>query len=192
SLHNRYKPVIEIGLGTANATPSGMNYTYRSPTSVYFKIGANYNFLYNSNPDYSFFAGLHYGISPFSYSVTDISLDSPYWDETQIFSIPSRRVTAGWLEVSIGLRVKLWGPISAGWSLAYKARLHESRSAYGQPWYIPGYGSRSNPLGGSFSISYTIPMDRMNKSRKNAVIEEGPADNVEPSLDSTNDSSDSE
>ena len=47
SLHNRYKPVFEVGIGTAKNTPSGMNFTYTSPASVYFRIGANYNFLVN-------------------------------------------------------------------------------------------------------------------------------------------------
>lgn len=56
SLHNRYKPIVEVGLGTADNTPSGMNFTYKSPMSVYFRLGANYNFLYNSNPSYSVFA----------------------------------------------------------------------------------------------------------------------------------------
>ena len=108
SLHNRYKPIFEFGLGQAKYTPSDGNYTYKSPTSVYFRLGANYNFLYNSSPDYQFFGGLRYGFSPFSYSVTNITVDSPYWDETVGFDIPSRNATAGWLEVVFGLKVKLW------------------------------------------------------------------------------------
>ena len=77
SLHNRYKPVFEVGLGTADSTPSGQNYTYRSPLSVYFRLGINYNFLFNSNPDYSVFVGLRYGFSPFSYSIDNVTLNSP-------------------------------------------------------------------------------------------------------------------
>lgn len=165
SLHNRYFPVIEAGLGKASHTPSENNYTYRSPLSVYFRIGLNYNFLYNSSPDYRFFAGVRYGFSPFSYSITDITVNSPYWDETARFDIPSRKSTAGWFELVFGLRVKLWGPISAGWSIKYHTILHESSAPCGQPWYIPGYGSRSGALTGSFSISYTIGLDKSSKDK---------------------------
>ena len=54
SLHNRYKPVFELGLGMADHKPSGNNYTYKSPMSLFMRIGMNYNFLYNSSPDYQF------------------------------------------------------------------------------------------------------------------------------------------
>ncbi|MDE6270420.1 MAG: hypothetical protein K2M12_06145 [Muribaculaceae bacterium] len=58
NMHNRYLPAFEMGLGTASHSPSGMGYTYRSPIAPYFRIGANYNFLYNSNPDYMIMAGV--------------------------------------------------------------------------------------------------------------------------------------
>lgn len=170
SLHNRYKPIVEVGLGKADNTPANMNFTYRSPLSVYFKIGANYNFFYNNNPDYSLFAGVRYGFSPFSFRVYDVTLDSPYWDETTAIDFPSQHVTTGWLELALGLRVKIWGPISAGWTFRYKTILHESRSACGEPWYIPGFGSRNSAVSGSFSIAYTLPLTHLNKSRQKAVI----------------------
>lgn len=170
SLHNRYKPIVEVGLGTANSTPSGMNFTYRSPMSVYFRLGANYNFFFNSDPSYSLFAGLRYGFSPFSYSVDNVTVNSPYWDETATFNIPSQRATAGWFEVVLGLRVKIWGPISAGWTVRYKQILHESKAQYGSPWYIPGYGTRS-PISGSFSVSYTLSLSHLNKNKDDVVVD---------------------
>ncbi len=168
-LHNRYAPTVEVGLGQASDTPSGMNFTYRSPVSVYFRIGADYNFLFNSNPDYMVFAGVRYGFSPFSYSVDNISLDSPYWDETAKFNIPSQHATAGWFEVGFGLRVKLWGPVSAGWSFKYRSILHESKAKYGEPWYIPGFGARGSSVSGTFSVVYTIPLQHLNKPKADAV-----------------------
>lgn len=169
SLHNRYKPIIEVGLGTASYKPADMNYTYRSPLSVFFRIGANYNFFYNSNPDYSLFAGLRYGLSPFSFSVDDVTLAPGYWDEESRFSIPAQHVTVGWFEFSLGLRVKIWGPFSAGWSVRYKNILHRSKTPYGQPWYVPGFGA-PGAISGSFSFSYTLPLKRSNKTDAEAVI----------------------
>ena len=61
------------------------------------------------------------------------------------------------------------GPISAGWTIKYSSLLHCSTSANGKPWYIPGFGTRGTSLGGSFSISYTLPL---NKAKTPEVIEE--------------------
>jgi len=171
SLHNRYKPVFEFGLGAAKHTPSDNNYTYRSPLSTYFKIGLNYNFLYNSSPDYQFYGGVRYGFSPFKYSIDDITISGSYWGEEAKFAIPSQSATVGWFELVFGLRVKLWGPISAGWAFKYHTILHESKNKYGNPWYIPGYGSRSGAVTGSFSISYTFSFDKLNKDKSDDVID---------------------
>ena len=51
SLHNRIKPIFEFGLGQASHTPEGGNYTYQSNIAPYFKVGANYNFLYNKSKE---------------------------------------------------------------------------------------------------------------------------------------------
>lgn len=184
NLHNRYIPVVEAGLGQARHTGPTDNYVYKSPLSFYMRIGANYNFLFNSNPDYLLMAGLRYGFSPFSFKVDDVAFNSPYWGVNgEHFNVPSQHVTAGWLEVSLGLRVKLWGPISAGWDVRYRALLHESKGQYGKPWYIPGYGSRSAPISGRLSISYTFSL---NKYRHKSVdSEEGAGTNQQSDTSET-------
>lgn len=172
SLHNRYNPVVEVGLGTAHYRPSGSDFTYRSPVSPYFRIGINYNFLFNSDPAYLFFAGVRYGFSNFSYSVDDVTLAGGYWGETSRFSIPSQRSTVGWGEFMLGLRVKLWGPISAGWTVKYQTLMHQSRDMYGKPWYIPGYGARGTNVTGSFSVVYTFGLSHLNKKLPDDVLNE--------------------
>ncbi len=159
-MYNRFFPTVEIGLGMANNNPAGETYTYKSPLSIYAKIGMNYNFLFNKNPDYKFFGGIRYGFSPFSWSVEGITVDSPFWNEIAHTSVPSQNATAGWLEIMAGLRVKLFSNISAGWMLRFHSILHESKSNYGEPWYIPGYGARGGVLTGSFSIFYTLPIKK--------------------------------
>ena len=57
NLHNRYIPVVEVGLGQTEYTPEDNNYTFKVPVTPYFRIGCNYNFIYNSNPDYMAFGG---------------------------------------------------------------------------------------------------------------------------------------
>ncbi|MDE6453101.1 MAG: hypothetical protein K2L27_02735 [Muribaculaceae bacterium] len=168
NLHNRYIPVLEAGLGNASHTPSGGGYRYRTPVAPYFRIGANYNFLYNSNPDYMLTAGLRYGFSAFGWSVSDVDVNSPYWQETATFNIPRQHNTAGWLEICFGLRVKVAGPVSAGWMFKYHSLLHCGSTPYGSPWYIPGYGARKGSITGAFYITYTLPLRRHKKEEPEA------------------------
>lgn len=157
NLHNRYFPVIEVGLGNASDASSDRDFHFKSPMSVFFKIGANYNFIYNSNPDYKFFAGLRYGFAPFKWGIVSATPAPGYWGDTPPFSIPDVSATAGWMEFCIGLRVKLWKNLSAGWMAKYHLLVHETKSEFGQPMYIPGYGRRGQAITGAFLISYTIP-----------------------------------
>ncbi|MDE6276993.1 MAG: hypothetical protein K2M06_02690 [Muribaculaceae bacterium] len=170
NMHNRYLPVFELGVGQTDHRPVTGNYTFHVPASVYFRLGADYNFFYNSNPDYLLLAGLRYGFSPFRYGVRDIVLDTDYWHETATFDIPLRSATAGWLELRLGVRVKIWGPISMGWYFKYSKMLHESKNTAGQPSYVPGFGTRGPGIGGSFSIIYTIPLTHLNKSKATEVV----------------------
>jgi hypothetical protein len=160
NLHNRYIPVFEAGLGTTDYTPGDNNYTYKVPLTPYFRIGVNYNFLYNKNPDYMAFAGMRLGWSSFKYEVNDVTLTSDYWDETAKFNLPSQTGSFTYIQVLFGIRVKVYGPISMGWNIRYKAKLHEGKGEYGKPWYIPGYGSRYGAFTGSFSVFYTLPLNK--------------------------------
>lgn len=171
SLHNRYKPIVEFGLGSSDITPDGQNYTFYTPLSPYFKIGLNYNFLFNSNPRYQLYAGIRYGFTPFKYQVDDVTMAPGYWDDPVSFNIPSQSATAGYFEFMAGVRVDIWKNISLGWSVKYHSILHESKSKYGEPMYIPGYGKRGASFAGSFSISYTLPFGGKETEEDSKTIE---------------------
>lgn len=168
NLHNRYIPTFELGLGSANYKPEDNNYIYKSPMSIYFKIGADYNLFYNSNPDYMFFAGVRYGFSPFKWQVTDVRPTDDYWGAGATTDFPSQSSLTGYLEFLAGVKVKIYGPISMGWTFRYHHILHQSNKLHGEPWYIPGYGSRGSSIGASFSIYYTLPFDRLRKKSATA------------------------
>lgn len=174
SLHNRYRPSLVMGLGQALRHSDIPKYTYRSPLSVFFKLGCEYNFLFNSNPDYQFYAGAYYGITPFSFSVDNFKVGSDYWDSDVNGSIPSQKCVAGYYELVAGLRVKLYGPISAGWTFKFHGLAHCSKPSGGEPWYIPGYGTRGRSVTGAFSVYYTMDLSRFN--RGNATTDSHEAD----------------
>lgn len=160
NLHNRYFPIFVAGAGNCKDTPANQNYTFSSPVAPYFKIGASYNFLYNSNPDYKLQAGLRYGFSTFKWSVYDVTVDEGYWQDPSHFSLNDMGHTSGWIEVTFGIKVKIWKNISAGWTIVYHSVLHDSASPHGNPMYIPGYGTRSGAITGNFSFVYTIPLNK--------------------------------
>lgn len=165
NLHNRYIPTFEIGLGSANYAPEDNNYVYKSPMSIYFKLGADYNVFFNSNPDYMFYAGLRYGFSPFKWQVTDVVPSDNYWQNNQPIDFPSQSSFTGYFELLAGVKVKIYGNISMGWSVRYHQILHQSNKKYGEPWYVPGYGSRGSAITATFSVFYSLPLDKYNKKR---------------------------
>lgn len=171
NMHNRYFPYLAFGLGDCDDTPANSNYTFRTSLSPFAKIGAAYNFLYNSNPDYQLFAGFHYGLAFQKWSVTGVTVDEGYWQEPSRYSLDGLSATTGYLELCFGIRVRIAGGFSAGWNIIYHSILHESRSAHGQPMYIPGYGKRKSPITGSFSFSYTFTLNK--RPEPGVLIDEG-------------------
>lgn len=160
SIHNRVFPLFEAGFGKADISPDGSNYTFKSPMAPFFKLGVDYNVFYNNSPDYALLVGLRYGFTPFKWSVDNVTVPGSYWDDPSSFSIAQQNATAGYLEISFGIRVKIAGPISAGWQFKFRSLLHESKNIHGEPMYIPGFGKRSMPICGAFSIIYTLPLNR--------------------------------
>lgn len=158
SLHNRYFIVLEAGVSNALSRPEEMNYTYKSPVCPYFKVGMDYNFFYNSNPDYQVYALARYGFSRVRYSLFDIDLSNGYWDTHEHISIPSQTSLSGYIQIGAGIHVKIWGPLAVGWSIRYQRVVHHSAEKYGAPWNMPGMGRRNSELGISLSLIYTIPL----------------------------------
>lgn len=183
NLHNRYIPVFEAGLGCADNTPAQQNFNYHSPLAPYFRIGANYNFLYNSNPDYQFVAGVRLGWSSFNYQLRDVELSNDYWGQTETVDFPRQSSSALYMNVLFGLKVKIWQAISMGWNLRFRSILHESAEPNGKPWYIPGYGARKGIMTGSFSVFYTFSLSKEKKKTELPPgFEEIPADEPLPDV----------
>lgn len=166
NMYNRFIPAVEIGLGVADNKPEDMNFRYKTPLSVFGKIGANYNFLYNKDPDYQFHAGFRIGYTTFKYSITEIDLNSDYWGKSEKLEINDQSSNATWIEILLGLRVKIYRNLSMGWYFRYHHLFNVKENKNSSPWYIPGYGHRNRGITGSFSVYYTIPLHRNSKHEK--------------------------
>lgn len=171
SLHNWFEPVVELGIGYADNKPEDGNFHYKGKPSFYGKLGINYNFLYKSNPDYQAYFGLRGGFSSFTYDITDITINSSYWNQSNNFSILNQKAHALYGEVLGGIKVNLWKGISMGWNLRYRFKFKSTNGTNSVPWFIPGYGTTS-PLSASFSIIYTMPFDKILKRKQPDISSE--------------------
>lgn len=153
-LHNWFFPTVEAGIGIADNTPDRLNYTYKCGPAFFAKIGLDYNFLYRSDAAYALIAGVRLGFSSFSYDLTGVTLQSPYWQETQTIDLCGQHSTALYGEVLAGIRVRLYKGLHMGWTMRYKALFQASEGANGAPWYIPGFGARNAPLSATFTIAW--------------------------------------
>lgn len=156
SLHNWIEPAIELGIGFADNKPETSNFHYKSKPSFYGKIGANYNFMYKSNPDYQVYLGLRFGYTSYNYDITDITINSGYWDQSNNFSILNQHASTFYGQALAGVKVKIWKWFSLGWNLRYGFKMKQTIPSNSQPWFIPGYGTGA--LSATFSLIYTLPI----------------------------------
>ena len=160
NMWNRFQPVAIVGLGRAKDTPQDMNYTYTGKLSPYFKLGANYNFLFKNEPRYQLYAGVRLGFSAFKYDITDVNIDNPYWGEEAVnYELKGMSSNALWGEFLAGIKVGLFVNWSLGWEAKFHGLFNYKKNDYGSPWYIPGYGSRNGKWAFGISLYYTIPLN---------------------------------
>lgn len=171
SLHNWIEPVIELGIGFADNHPEDSNFRYKGKPSFYGKIGANYNFLYKSNPDYQVYLGLRFGYSNFKYEIADVTINSDYWGQTNNFTITDQKAYSLYGQAVAGIKVKIWKQISMGWSFRYGFKMKSTEGSNSTPWFIPGYGTGA--LNATFSLIYTIPINTKKKEIELEEIGEG-------------------
>ena len=169
SLHNWIEPTIELGVGFADNQPELSNFRYKNKPSLYGKVGFNYNFLYKSNPDYQIFLGLRFGYTSFRYEITDITINSDYWGQSNHFSITDQHAHAFYGQAVMGIKVKLWKNFAMGWNFRYGFKMKATNGSNSNAWFIPGYGTGS--LGATFSLIYSIPINTKKIERNIPVFE---------------------
>jgi hypothetical protein len=156
NLKNAYFPTLELGYTSFDKTAeSGIHCLAAGP---FFKIGVNKSLTFlGDKAENMFFAGIHYGLSSFTYSLDNLSWYDNYWGNTTT-SYLNQPGLAGWLELMVGVRVNFWGPFSLGWTGQYKSTLHVSGGAQSDPAYIPGYGENLKPQTGlAIHLYYHLP-----------------------------------
>jgi hypothetical protein len=110
----------------------------------YYRIGVDINLL-NNDPDRNmFFIGFRYGHSQFHESLKYLTSSTNFFP-SPTYNVNNSNVSGGWVEITTGLRVKIWKGLWTG----YTARLKFAPNTRGNdpsfaPYDMPGYGLVSN------------------------------------------------
>jgi len=170
SLKNRFFPTVEFGYGNTDTwSDKGIHYKTGAP---YFRIGMDYNALYNKKHGHMILVGLRYAATSFKYDVESLAVSDPeyggslgnpnlidgIWGGSLPFDHKGMKGSMQWAEFCVGIRAHVWKSLYMGWALRFKFRLSSSVAEYGDPWYVPGYGKyNGNTTGVTYTIIYKLP-----------------------------------
>ncbi len=131
----------------------------------YFRIGTDVNFLLKDPDRNMIFLGLRYGKSTFDHQAS-------YWQHFVIdpstASTPSDKgVNAHWMELTGGLRVKIWKMIWMGYTARFKFAPRASGYRQLQPYDIPGYGVFEKKIywGFNYQLFIKLPVRKTDKPK---------------------------
>lgn len=152
-------------LGSENKTTEDTRLT-STAKGTYIKAGFDYNGYENwLNMENIISIGLRYGMSTFSQNLDSYRIynSHPYWGE-----LPSKDsnekfsgLSAGWLEVVAGLKVKVINNIFVGFSLRMNTLLFNSKPDNFENLYIPGFNRTYNGnfgAGFNYTVTYFVPL----------------------------------
>lgn len=173
NLKNKFIPTIEFGMGGTD-TWSETGIHYKNKPAPFFRIGVDYNTMAKKKEKNSYlYAGIRYAFSSFKYDVSTMPANDPiwedaignpslvddYWGGSVPFSHLGMKASVQWLEIVVGVKVRIYKNFNMGWSVRMKYKTSASIGEYGAPWYVPGYGKfKSNNMGITYSLIYKFPL----------------------------------
>lgn len=156
NLKDKYFPIIEVGIGKADAHDDATNLQYKT-NAPYARAGVDFNLLKNKYDDYRLYGGFRVAYTSYKFDFSSPEVSDPTWGGTVEFSGQDIKASYLWGEAVLGVDAKIWGPVRLGWSVRYKRRLHHDDGTAGNTWYVPGYGKQGNMrLGGTFNIIFEL------------------------------------
>lgn len=156
NLRDKYFPVIELGMGKADANDVATNLTYKS-TAPYGRIGMDFNVMKNKHDINRVYVGGRYAFSSFDFDVSSPGITDPVWGDVVEYAHKGNKATWHWMEFVAGIDAKIWKMVRLGWSVRYKRRLSNKDPEIGKPWYVPGYGKEGGSrIGASFNLIFEL------------------------------------
>lgn len=156
NLKDKYFPVVELGLGSADGRDDATTLHYKT-TAPYGRIGCDFNLMKNKHDIYRLYGGVRYAYTSYKFDLDGAPVTDPVWGGSTPYEAYGEKCTCQWAEAIFGVDAKIWGPIRLGWSLRYKRRIAHSEGNVGNSWYVPGFGQQgSSRFGGAFNIAFEL------------------------------------
>ena len=156
NLHDEWFPIVEAGVGIATHDDE-VTQLYYSTSAPYFKVGIDKNMLKDKHGPNRLYVGLRYGFTSYKIDLSRPDFPDPVWLWNTGFGVKDASCKYHWAEVVIGVDAKIFGPLHLGWSVRYKQRLaHSEEGEFGNPWYVPGFGTYNTNLGATFNVIIDI------------------------------------
>lgn len=152
---DRYYVTVEVGNWERSKLSPDQSY---SNAGNYFRFGADVNFLLKDPDKNMFFVGLRYGRSFFDEQLTYTLSDKVFGDFQS--TVLNESMTAGWGEVTVGLRVKIWKALWMGYTARLKVGAKVGTTGEFIPYDIPGYGLATKNVywGFNYQLYWRIPI----------------------------------
>jgi len=151
---NKFFGVIEIGSASYQSTDTPTSYT---SNGAFFRIGADVNMTPKDYKLNILFFGIRYATTTFKESLSG-ELQNSGWGLNAIEATQSKS-SVNWVELNIGMRVRLVNSFYTGYSLRFKLLKHNTFSENNlETYFIPGYGLAENTSnwGVSYYVQYRI------------------------------------
>jgi len=156
NLHDEWFPIVEAGVGKATHDDE-VTQLYYSTSAPYFKVGIDKNMLKDKHGPNRLYVGLRYGFTSYKIDLSRPDFPDPVWLWNTGFGVKDASCKYHWAEVVVGVDAKIFGPLHLGWSVRYKQRLaHSEEGEFGNPWYVPGFGTYNTNLGATFNVIIDI------------------------------------
>ncbi|PIF33761.1 hypothetical protein CLU81_4385 [Flavobacterium sp. 9] len=162
-LTKKYYLAAELGFEDKTTDDDRLNST---ATGTYIKGGFDYNTYQNwLDMENLITIGLRGGFSSFSQQLNSYKIynPNPYWGQQP--SIVSGEkfngLTAGWLEVALGIKAKVFNNVFVGFGVQLKLLVMNNKPSGFDNLYIPGFNRTydgSFGVGFNYTVSYFIPL----------------------------------
>lgn len=149
-----------VDFGAQKTTRAGSNYTYVNE-GTFYRIGVETNVLKNRTDANGLTLGLRYARSRFNDQM-EISDDFGFGPVTLLNS--NEVVKSSWLELTLGLTVKVYKQFYFGYLVRYKVFKNSNGIDLLMPYDIPGFGKNENntTVGFDYYIRWILPVAKRN------------------------------
>jgi hypothetical protein len=148
---SRYYLAVDYGKSGRNLNSDSAAYVN---DGRFWRVGVDVNFL-QKDPDRNvFFIGARYGHSNFSENLSLISSD-PIWGTVES-NYHQSDVNAWWIELTSGIRVKVWKIFWLGYTGRLKFALNTDATPEMLPYDVPGFGRTDKDTTWGFNYYFMV------------------------------------